>query len=157
MVKLTATTILCLLSLAACLVSITFAEISQPYLDAYGEPDEMRREGSSSDFIVYWEWHYDTFTYEVSFWRFGGVWEVRYENRIYTFANVSQPYLNEYGTPEEVGEFISGNYHLIDWYHTIDWWWWCPIGFVVRFINSSYDDVSGWAVDSTNNFAPICF
>ncbi len=74
MVKLTATTILCLLSLAACSVSITFAEITQPNQDAYGEPDEMR-EGSSCDF-VYWEWHYDTYTYNVSFWRYLGVWEV---------------------------------------------------------------------------------
>ena len=69
---------------------------------------------------------------------------------VITFEEVSSSYRSQYGTPEEVQEFISGDYH------TIDWWWWCQ-GFEVSFINSPYDDVYGWDVQSTYSFSPICF
>ncbi len=35
-----------------------------------------------------------------------------------TFEEVSQPYLDQYGQPEDVYEYDSSCYH------TIDWWWW---------------------------------
>jgi hypothetical protein len=65
-----------------------------------------------------------------------------------SFAEVSQPYLNQYGPPEEVNTYDSTGYH------TVDWWWWSK-GFEVTFINTDYDDVNGWAVDSTYSFEPI--
>ena len=65
-----------------------------------------------------------------------------------TFAEVSQPYLDQYGQPEEVTEYISSDYH------TIDWWWWTK-GFMVGFANTPYDGIDGWAVDNTYSFSPI--
>ncbi len=62
-----------------------------------------------------------------------------------TFEEVSQPYLDKYGFPEDIYKYDS------DCYHTIDWWWWSQ-GFSVTFIKSCYDDVSGWAVDSEYSF-----
>lgn len=67
---------------------------------------------------------------------------------IITFEEVSRPYLDEYGEAESVTEYISGDYHIIDW------WWWTQ-GFEVSFINSPYDYTHGWRVDSTYSFEPI--
>ena len=62
-----------------------------------------------------------------------------------TFEEVSQPYLDKYGLPEDIYKYDS------DCYHTVDWWWWSK-GFSVTFIDSCYDDVSGWGVDSEYSF-----
>ena len=72
-----------------------------------------------------------------------------YEQDIYhSFTEVSQPYLDQYGPPEDIEEFISGDYH------SIDWWWWSQ-GFMVCFVDSPYDSTWGWRVDSTYSFSPI--
>ena len=74
---------------------------------------------------------------------------VQEEERPYiTFGEVSQSYLNQYGEPEEVNEYKS------DDYHSIDWWWWSK-GFMVSFLNTTYDDVNGWTVDHTYSFDPF--
>ena len=65
-----------------------------------------------------------------------------------SFDDVSQAYLNQYGQPEEVSEYYSADY----W--SIDWWWWSK-GFMVNFLNTSYDNISGWTVDHTYSFSPI--
>lgn len=65
-----------------------------------------------------------------------------------TFEEVSQQYLDQYGQPEDVYEYIS------DDYHSIDWWWWSK-GFMVCFVESTYDDVYGWTVDHTYSFDPF--
>jgi len=66
----------------------------------------------------------------------------------YTFEEVSQPYLDTYGEPEEVMKYTSADYS------TVNWWWWTK-GFEVTFLDSAYDDVNGWTVDSTYEFDPI--
>ena len=66
-----------------------------------------------------------------------------------SFEEVSEPYRETYGDPEEVQRFTSG-----DDYETIDWWWWSQ-GFEVTFSNTPYDGVYGWCVSSTFSFAPI--
>lgn len=65
-----------------------------------------------------------------------------------TFDEVSQPYLDKYGPPEETSKYDSGDYHSVK-----SWWW--SKGFEVTFLDSPYDEVSGWKVDSTYSFAPI--
>lgn len=65
-----------------------------------------------------------------------------------SFDEVSQSYLNRYGPPEDEYEFISDDYHVIEW------WWWSQ-GVSVTFVNSEYDDVNGWKVDSIYYFDPI--
>ncbi len=65
-----------------------------------------------------------------------------------TFEEVSQPYLNQYGQPEDIYTYDSGDYH------TVDWWWWSR-GFMVGFANTPYDGVDGWGVDNTYTFPPI--
>ena len=67
------------------------------------------------------------------------------ENESISFETVSQPYLDKYGYPEDIYKYDS------DCYHTINWWWWSK-GFSVTFIDSCYDDVSGWGVDSEYSF-----
>ncbi len=62
-----------------------------------------------------------------------------------TFNEVSQPYRNKYGDPEEVNKYDSEDYHVVDW------WWWSQ-GFMVSFSNTEYDDVNGWKVDHTYSF-----
>ncbi len=74
-------------------------------------------------------------------------WEPPEYNPI-SFETVSQPYLDKYGQPEDVYEYDSSCYH------TIDWWWWSQ-GFEVTFIDTCYDDIDGWAVDSEYSFPPI--
>jgi len=66
----------------------------------------------------------------------------------YTFAEVSKPYLDQYGAAEDVNEYTSASYH------SIDWWWWTK-GFEVSFLDTTYDDVNGWTVESTYSFTPI--
>jgi hypothetical protein len=66
----------------------------------------------------------------------------------YTFAEVSQPYLDQYGPAEEENKYTSADYS------TVDWWWWSK-GFEVTFLNTTYDDVNGWTVNSTYEFDPI--
>jgi len=65
-----------------------------------------------------------------------------------SFEEVSAPYLEAYGPPEEINEYVSSAYH------SIDWWWWTR-GVMVCFVDSEYDDVDGWTVDSTYYFPPI--
>lgn len=73
--------------------------------------------------------------------------ELLFEQPI-TFKDVSDPYLATYGQPEEVNEYKSADYQ------SIDWWWWSQ-GFMVSFLDTTYDDVNGWTVDHTYSFAPI--
>jgi len=65
-----------------------------------------------------------------------------------SFEDVSAPYLETYGPPEETSEYKSSDYH------SIDWWWWSQ-GFMVCFLWTTYDDVYGWTVDHTYSFDPI--
>ena len=67
-----------------------------------------------------------------------------------TFEEVSQPYFDQRGEPEEITKYNSDNYC------TVDWWWWSQ-GFEVTFIWTTYDDTYGWRVDSTYEFEPIIF
>ena len=66
----------------------------------------------------------------------------------HSFEDVSSQYLDTYGAPEEVSEYISPTYH------SISWWWWSA-GFCVDFESSIYDEVYGWRVSSTYTFEPI--
>lgn len=65
-----------------------------------------------------------------------------------TFENVSQPYLDLYGPPEETSEYNTSGYH------TVDWWWW-SLGHQVTFADIEGDGVNGWTVFSTYDFDPI--
>ncbi|HDY89047.1 MAG TPA: hypothetical protein ENH82_13155 [bacterium] len=65
-----------------------------------------------------------------------------------SFDDVSQSYLDQYGLPEEISEYYSADY----W--SVDWWWWSQ-GFMVNFLNTTYDNISGWTVDHTYSFSPI--
>ncbi|KKM17171.1 hypothetical protein LCGC14_1678440 [marine sediment metagenome] len=65
-----------------------------------------------------------------------------------TFEEVSQPYIELYGQPEDIYKYDSADYH------TVDWWWWTK-GIMVGFANTPYDGVDGWAVDNTYTFPPI--
>lgn len=74
---------------------------------------------------------------------------MEYEQPVWiTFEEVSQPYFDQYGSPEDVYEYKSADYH------SIDWWWWSQ-GFMVCFVTSTYDNVYGWTVDHTYSFDPI--
>ncbi len=72
----------------------------------------------------------------------------RAERRQASLEQVSGPYLDRYGQPEDVYRYDSGDYH------SVDWWWWSK-GFRVAFIDSPYDEIPGWSVDSTWSFPPI--
>ncbi len=65
-----------------------------------------------------------------------------------TFAEVSDPYRDRYGSPEDINKFDSDDYHIVDW------WWWTK-GYMVSFQDTPYDDAYGWAVGSTYSFSPI--
>ena len=67
-----------------------------------------------------------------------------------SFEEISEPYFKQYGEPEEVNKYTSTDYS------TVDWWWWSK-GFEVSFINTTYDEVYGWRVDSTYEFDPIAY
>lgn len=70
------------------------------------------------------------------------------EKTYHSFEEVSQPYLDKYGPPEETNSYISGSYE------SINWWWWSQ-GFMVNFKDSPYDSVWGWVVGHTYTFEPI--
>ena len=133
---------------ATCEPHITFEEVSQPYLDKYGEPDDKTEVAC----YVYWDWDLGDKMLTVCFFNGsiydGDWWEVSSEDFWYTFEQISQPYLDQYGSPEDVYEYYSS-----DWW-SITWWWWSK-GFSVDFLRSTYDDVRGWVVDSTFSFSPI--
>lgn len=123
----------------------SFEEVSQPYLARYGDPDDVSDYGDS----VFWTWDLGGEMLTVFFSQdVPGSWSVASEERWHDFAQISQPYLDQYGPAEEVQEYKSADY----W--TIDWWWWTK-GFEVTFLSTSYDDVRGWVVDSTYSFTPI--
>jgi len=67
-----------------------------------------------------------------------------------TFEEVSQPYLDQYGPPEDVYIYKSsgGRYWC-----SIDWWWYSK-GFQVTFLWIVYDEELGWRVASTYTFPP---
>ena len=68
-----------------------------------------------------------------------------------TFYDVSAPYLEQRGQPEEVNEYQSSSAYLIDW------WWWSQ-GFNVTFSNwndGATKNSNGWQVESTYSFPPI--
>ncbi len=67
-----------------------------------------------------------------------------------TFEEVSQPYLDLYGTPEDIYTYDSNSGD----YHAVDWWWWSK-GFEVSFSNTPYDDINGWIVNSEYTFPPF--
>ena len=69
-------------------------------------------------------------------------------SRTISFDDASASYRSSYGTPEDVDEYKSTNYH------SINWWWWSR-GFMVNFVDSAYDNVDGWKVDHTFSFDPI--
>lgn len=65
-----------------------------------------------------------------------------------TFEEVSDPYLEMYGEPEDKYSYYSSDYD------SVDWWWWSQ-GVNITFVNSTYDDIYGWYVDSRYYFDPI--
>ena len=65
-----------------------------------------------------------------------------------TFAEVSQPYRNKYGRPEDIYEFTSSGYLAVDW------WWWSK-GFSVTFVDTIYDNHRGWQVENEYSFPPV--
>ena len=68
-----------------------------------------------------------------------------------TFYEISAPYLEQYGQPEEIDEYKAGAAYLIDW------WWWSQ-GFNVTFSNwndGATKNSNGWQVESTYSFPPI--
>ncbi len=64
-----------------------------------------------------------------------------------TFEQVSQPYLNRYGIPEEVSSYNTDGYFSKNWS-------WYSKGIIVKFVSSKYSDVYGWEVYSTYRFTP---
>ncbi|HUV09001.1 MAG TPA: hypothetical protein VMX75_14810, partial [Spirochaetia bacterium] len=76
---------------------IIFEEVSQPYLDQYGQPDETSGSGGS----IWWTWDLVDRMFTVFFYEdYNGNWKVANEEYWYTFEHVSQPYLDQYGPPE---------------------------------------------------------
>jgi len=138
--------VLTIVLLFSCVLGVSFEEISQPYLDQYGEPDEIR--GTENKGAIWWEWNLGHKMLTVFFFDDYDGWRVSVEEFWYTFEQVSQPYLDQYGQPEDVYEHESPNYH------SIGWWWWSQ-GFKVNFLWTTYDDVRGWVVNSTYSFPPI--
>jgi len=68
-----------------------------------------------------------------------------------SFYDVSAPYLEQYGQPEDVYEYQSSSAYLIDW------WWWSQ-GFMVTFSNwnaGATKESNGWQVESIYTFPPI--
>ncbi|MBT3202596.1 MAG: hypothetical protein HN350_22070 [Phycisphaerales bacterium] len=125
----------------------TFEEVSQPYIDQYGEPVIKDERYTPS----LW-WHWDLNDHMLCVYLHGdyyGSWEAQ-ESTWYTFSQISQPFLDQYGQPEEVSEYNSANYH------SIDWWWWSR-GFEVTFLCTAPSAalVQDWAVDSTYSFSPV--
>jgi len=124
----------------------TFKEVSQPYLDKYGEPDLKTTSGND----IIWEWDTEEKLIQVTFFEdtiYNTGWK-SYETSWKEFHHVSQPYLDKYGPPEGEIKYDSGDYHTVDW-------WWYSKGFEVTFIDSPYDDIRGWMVESTYTFEPI--
>jgi hypothetical protein len=70
------------------------------------------------------------------------------QNTYVTFESVSKPYRDKYGPPEDEYKYNSSSYN------SVNWWWWSK-GFNVTFVESIYDDVYGWTVDSTYSFTPF--
>lgn len=125
--------------------AITFEEVSQSYLDQYGQPGETSGSGGS----IWWTWDLADRMLTVFFHEnYQGDWKVAGEEYWYTFEQISKPYLDQYGPPEDLYEYESPDYH------SIDWWWWSR-GFEVTFLWTTYDDVRGWVVDSTYSFPPF--
>ncbi len=65
-----------------------------------------------------------------------------------TFPEVTQPYRNRYGRPEDIYEFTSSGYK------SVDWWWWSK-GFSVTFVDTIYDNHRGWRVENEYSFPPV--
>ena len=63
----------------------------------------------------------------------------------FTFEEVSQPYLDKYGPPEEVKKYSSSNYRSVDWY-------WYSRGLTVGFVRTTYSNFRCWTVDHTYSF-----
>ena len=61
-----------------------------------------------------------------------------------TFEEITASYLEEYGLPESTSEFITSDYHAIDW------WWWSK-GFMVCF-ETSLSGAESWYVVHTYSF-----
>jgi hypothetical protein len=58
-----------------------------------------------------------------------------------TLEEVSRPFLDKYGPPEKIKSYTSGKYN------TINYWWWTQM-YEVTFMETLYDDVNGWKVES---------
>ena len=65
-----------------------------------------------------------------------------------SFDEISQPYISQYGMPEETYEYYSGDYDGVVYY------WWAQ-GVSVDFGNTIWDNINGWYVESINYFTPI--
>ncbi|MBA7558070.1 hypothetical protein ES705_50859 [subsurface metagenome] len=71
--------------------TITFEEVSQPYIDQYGQPDERSGSGGS----IWWTWDLTDRMFTVFFYEsYDGAWEAADEEYWFTFEQVSQPYLD---------------------------------------------------------------
>ena len=69
----------------------------------------------------------------------GCVLDTNEEEYCFTFEEVSQPYFDQYGLPEDI------HHHKFPGYHIVDCWWWSQ-DFNVTFLWTTYDDVCGWTV-----------
>jgi len=122
----------------------TFEQITLPFIKEHGQPDEIHK-GYGYE---YWYWYFDKNSIVAKFSSdYRDFWESSWTT-FYTFEQISQPYIDKYGEPEEVNEYFS-----ID-YWSIDWWWWSK-GIEVTFLDTEYDDTFGWIVDSIYTFTPI--
>lgn len=73
-------------------------------------------------------------------------------------ASLTIPYYEKYGEPEEIKKYEKVEYREYsgDVYNVqiVEWWYYSK-GFEVAFIESKYNSVFGWEVESEYYFDPI--
>jgi len=138
---------------------ISLEEATQPFIDVYGEPEEIgtcNREYES--IIIYWYWTkgicinfrctcYDTIGWHFDYeYRFTPISELEKPYFI-SLEEATQPYINVYGEPEEIG---TCDYEC---YNTVTYWYWTK-GICINFICTCYDTI-GWHFYYEYRFTPI--
>ncbi|MBA7707422.1 hypothetical protein ES703_116294 [subsurface metagenome] len=129
---------------------VSFAQVTQPYLDQYGEPDDIHDDQGHAFHYV---WYLENSIFVAIFTNvIDGIptssWRMHWESFFYSFEYVSQPYLDKYGPVEYIYTRSDGLY--------IEWWWYMQ-GFMVSFSRGGYfyHDIYSWKVWETDEFPPI--
>lgn len=119
---------------------LSWEEVTQPYLDEYGPQNAKHDYGRT----VYWDWYYVEYNLRVTFVKLIGGWIVENERIWYDFLQISQPYLDEYGPPEEVNYSwdVRGDCYTE--------WIWGAQGFAVTFRYRGGRDMGDCIVWSTD-------